>query len=159
MKFSDFFSSILLFAFAGVLWFSAQQLPNPGDQLYGPSFFPSCIAAIMALCAGILAVSSLRNQMIATDKTAWVQLDSWTRNFKSVGRFLLVPASIILYVYGVEYFGFILTSTLILLILFLALGVGRLQSLIIAIGVALLVHALFDLGLRVPLPRGDLFFD
>lgn len=159
MKLSDFFSSILLLAFAGALWFGARQLPNPGGQLYGPSFFPSCIAAIMAFCAGILAVSSLRSQMIATNKTAWIQLDSWTRNFKSIGRFLLVPASVVFYVYGVEYLGFLLTSTLILLILFLALGVGRLQSLLIAICVALLVYALFDLGLRVPLPRGDLFFD
>lgn len=159
MKISDLFSSILLLVFAATLWFGAQQLPNPGDQLYGPAFFPSCIAALIALSAGLLAFSSWRNQMSGADKASWVQLESWTREPKIIVRFAFIPIAVIFYIYSVEILGFLLVSTLVLLSLFLILGVSRLQAFITAICVALLIYGLFDMGLRVPLPRGDLFFD
>ncbi|MDH4134796.1 MAG: tripartite tricarboxylate transporter TctB family protein, partial [Gammaproteobacteria bacterium] len=52
--------------------------------------------------------------------------------------------------------GFILTSTILLAVLFWALRVRNALILPLALGVTLLIHTLFYKGLRVPLPWGIL---
>lgn len=155
MKINDVTSGIILLVFSVVLWTSAHGLPNPGDQLYGPAFFPEWIAIAMGLAAAVMIVTS-RGQI---GSQPFVSFDDWVRDPRRVLQFLLVPAAVIFYVYTVDELGFMLAAALVLAGLLLALGVGLKIAVPTTIGVILLIYAIFDMLLRVPLPRGTLFFD
>lgn len=155
MKFNDVTSGIILLVFSIVLWTSAHDLPNPGDQLYGPAFFPEWIAAAMGIAAAVMIVTS-RSQI---GSQPFIGFDGWARDPRRLMQFLLVPAAVIFYVYAVDQLGFMLTAALVLAVLLLALGTRLIVAVPTTIGIVLLVYAIFDMLLRVPLPRGTLFFD
>lgn len=155
MKFNDVTSGIILLVFSIVLWTSAHDLPNPGDQLYGPAFFPEWIAAAMGIAAAVMIVTS-RSQI---GSQPFIGFDGWVRDPRRVLQFLLIPAAVIFYVYTVDELGFMLTAALVLAVLLLALGTRLIVAIPTTIGIVLLVYAIFDMLLRVPLPRGTLFFD
>jgi len=154
MRFNDRIWGALLLGFAIVIWYSAQDLPNPGDQLYGPAFFPEWIA----LALGISAAVMLGNSLIRGESEPLVSVDGWLLQPAVVARFLLVPALVIFYVYAVDELGFLLTAALVLAVMLLSLGVRVRVALPTTAGIVLLVYGIFDIMLRVPLPRGDLFF-
>lgn len=154
MRFNDRVWGVILLVFAGVIWYSAQDLPNPGDQLYGPAFFPEWISLAMGLAAATMLVSS----QLRSDGEPLVAFDDWMRRPVVVARFLLVPAVIIFYVYTIDELGFLLVAVLVLFTMLMSLGVRILVALPTTVGMVLLVYGIFDLMLRVPLPRGDLFF-
>ncbi len=155
MKINDVASGAILLVFSIVLWTSAHELPNPGDQLYGPAFFPEWIAIAMGIAAAVMIVTS-RNQI---GSQPFVGFDEWVRDPLRLLQFLLVPAAVIFYVYTVDTFGFLLAAALVLGGLLLALRVRIAVAAPTTVGVILLIYAIFDMLLRVPLPRGTLFFD
>jgi putative tricarboxylic transport membrane protein len=155
MKINDVASGVILLVFSIVLWTSAHGLPNPGDQLYGPAFFPEWIAIAMGLAATVMIVTS-RSQI---GSQPFLGFDAWVRDPRRVLQFVLVPAAVIFYVYTVDTFGFPLAATLVLGGLLLALGVRIAVAAPTTVGVVLMIYAIFDMLLRVPLPRGTLFFD
>lgn len=154
MKINDVASGIILLVFSIVLWTSAHALPNPGDQLYGPAFFPEWIAIAMGIAAAVMIVTS-RSQI---GSQPFVGFDDWVREPRRVMQFLLVPAAVIFYVYTVDKLGFILAAAVVLAGLLLSQGVRLKVLLPTTVGIILLIYAIFDMLLRVPLPRGMLFF-
>lgn len=154
MRFNDIVSGVLLLGLAVVLWVAAAGLPNPAAQVYGPAFFPKVIAIAMGLSAVVLIATSLGQARTV----ASVAFDDWIRDPVRVFRFLLVPAMVIFYVYTVDEIGFLLSASAVLAILLLALGVRPLPTLAVTAGMVALIYAIFDLLLRVPLPRGDMFY-
>jgi putative tricarboxylic transport membrane protein len=76
------------------------------------------------------------------------------RDIRSVIRFLLVPASVLFYIYFVTSLSFLPTATLILLVLLLSLGVSPGIALANAVVIPLIVHTAFYIGLGVQLPWG-----
>ncbi len=155
MKINDVTSGIILLVFSVVLWTSAHGLPNPGDQLYGPAFFPEWIALAMGIAAAVMIVTS-RSQI---GSQPLIGFDTWVRDPRRVGQFLLIPVAVIFYVYAVDLLGFMLAAALVLGGLLLALGVSVKIAAPTTVGIILLIYAIFDMLLRVPLPRGTLFFD
>lgn len=155
MKLSDTASGIILLVFSIVFWTAAHGLPNPVSQLYGPAFFPQWIAVATGICAVIMIATSIRE----LKSQSFVFLDEWARDPRRLLRFLLVPAAVIVYVYIVDLFGFIPAAMAILFVLLLSLGARLVVALPTTVGIVLLIYAIFDMLLRVPLPRGSLFFD
>lgn len=153
MRLNDIASGVLLLAFAVVLWVLAATLPNPAAQEYGPAFFPKVIATCLGLSAVVLIITSSQQ----AGGVSLFAFDDWICDPRRVVQFLLVPATVIFYIYAVEELGFLLTATLVLLILQLALRVKPLLSLIVAIAMVVFIYAIFDMLLGVPLPRGELF--
>jgi putative tricarboxylic transport membrane protein len=68
----------------------------------------------------------------------------------------LVVAGLVLFIALVGALGFFVTSSALLLVLFLAFGVRPLHAVPIAIVVPVIVHYVFYTVLRVPLPWGVL---
>ncbi|MBS3652186.1 tripartite tricarboxylate transporter TctB family protein [Pseudaminobacter sp. 19-2017] len=153
MKVNDVTSGIILLLFSIVLWTSAQGLPNPGDQTYGPAFFPEWIALAMGISAAIMIAASWSQ----VGSQPFVAFDNWVRDPRRLLQFLLVPTAVIFYVYAVDELGFLLTAALVLLGLLVALSVRLVVAVPTTIGMVILVYGIFDMLLRVPLPRSDLF--
>lgn len=155
MKINDVTSGAILLVFSIVLWTSAHGLPNPGDQLYGPAFFPEWTAIAMGIAAAVMIVTS-RSQI---GSQRFVGFDDWVREPRRVVQFVLVPAAVIFYVYTVDELGFMLAAAVVLAGLLLAQCVRLKVALPTTVGIIILIYAIFDMLLRVPLPRGTLFFD
>lgn len=155
MKINDVTSGAILLVFSIVLWTSAHGLPNPGDQLYGPAFFPEWTAIAMGIAAAVMIVTS-RSQICSQ---RFVGFDDWVREPRRVVQFVLVPAAVIFYVYTVDELGFMLAAAVVLAGLLLAQCVRLKVALPTTVGIIILIYAIFDMLLRVPLPRGTLFFD
>lgn len=155
MKISDTTSGIILLLFAVVLWTSAHGLPNPADQLYGPAFFPEWIAVGMGVCAATMIATSVSR----ASSRPFVSFDEWVKEPRRILQFLIVPAAVVFYVYTVDELGFLLAAALVLIVLLMALGSRLVVAAPVTLLVILLIYAIFDMLLRVPLPRGSLFFD
>lgn len=155
MKINDVTSGAILLVFSIVLWTSAHGLPNPGDQLYGPAFFPEWTAIAMGILAAVMIVTS-RSQI---GSQRFVGFDDWVREPRKIVQFVLVPAAVIFYVYTVDELGFMLAAAVVLAGLLLAQCVRLKVALPTTVGIIILIYAIFDMLLRVPLPRGTLFFD
>lgn len=155
MRFGDIVSGAAFLGLAIALWFMSVALPNPASQIYGPAIFPKVIAICLGLSALILLVKSLDQ----IGKVPLAVFDDWIRDPQRVLQFLLVPATVVFYVYMVEQTGFLLTAFIMLLVLQLALRVRLITTLIVSIAMVALIYAIFDMMLGVPLPRGELFYN
>lgn len=140
----------LLTALAAIgLGIAGLQLPNPSRQIYGPSFFPILLAALLGITAVSLVVEGARE-----GRAPFFRLQPWTRDPLPLIRFAAIPIGVAFYILCVGFLGFLPTVTFLLLGLFLLLGVRWSVALPVAAGSALAVHGLFYLVLRVQLPWG-----
>jgi putative tricarboxylic transport membrane protein len=150
MKINDVTGGALFLILAVALGLGAWNLPNPGEQIFGPSTFPLVIATLLALCSVLLLAGGLRSVGHAP-LFAW---SDWVRHPSLVARFLLVPAAVFAYVTLVELLGFLPTAAAILFVLFLSGHVQVVRAAFLSICLALLVHTIFYVGLSVQLPWG-----
>jgi putative tricarboxylic transport membrane protein len=152
MKLHDTLSGLALLIIALLVALNTADFPEiPGQQI-GPAVFPRILAALLALCAGLLMV---RARLPARDQ-AWVQLGAWLQSPVHRRNFVITITCLLFYVLASELLGFLVCGLLILCVMFRALSVKPMHILPIAIGITLLIHTLFYKGLRVPLPWGVL---
>ena len=152
MKLHDTLSGLALLIIALLVALNTADFPEiPGQQI-GPAVFPRILAALLALCAGLLMV---RARLPARDQ-AWVQLGAWLQSPVHRRNFVITITCLLFYVLASELLGFLVCGLLILCVMFRALSVKPIHILPIAIGITLLIHTLFYKGLRVPLPWGVL---
>jgi putative tricarboxylic transport membrane protein len=150
MKINDVTGGVLFLLLAITVGVGAWHLPNPGEQIFGPSTFPLVVASMLALCSVILMAGGLGS----TGDTPFFAFSDWTRDPGLIVRFLLVPAAVFTYVTFVEALGFLPTASAILFVLFLSGHVRPLRAGILSVCMAILVHTIFYLGLSVQLPWG-----
>ena len=152
MKLHDTLSGLALLIIALLVALNTADFPEiPGQQI-GPAVFPRILAALLALCAGLLMV---RARLPARDQ-AWVQLGAWLQSPAHRRNFVITITCLLFYVLASELLGFLVCGLLILCVMFRSLSVKPVHILPIAIGITLLIHTLFYKGLRVPLPWGVL---
>jgi putative tricarboxylic transport membrane protein len=104
----------------------------------------------MGLCSLVLIVSGIRQG------GAVLNLAGWAQDRHGFIRILVVIASAIFYVAAARPLGFIPTMTLVLLVNLKQLGVSWVQSIIIAVAIAVVLQWSFGNLLHVPLPWGIL---
>jgi putative tricarboxylic transport membrane protein len=142
------------FAGAGVLVFAATlTYPQMEGGQPGPALFPRIIATLMAAFGGVLAARGAR----ARDTTQQV---AWRTLFQNPGfiNAIYVLAGVAAYIVLADGLGFLLTSSLVILVLMWRLAVPPLKAVLVAIALTVVVHALFAKVLRVPLPSGLLWW-
>ena len=150
MRMNDATAGVVFLLFAVALAIGAWGLPNPSEQIFGPSTFPLVIASLLGVCSVILVFSGLRSP----SQGPYFVRSEWTYDPWMVFRFLLVPAAIATYVTFVEAVGFLPTAMVILFSLFLSGHVRPLRAAILSICIAFLIHTIFYVGLSVQLPWG-----
>ncbi len=113
---------------------------------YGPMLFPAVLSALLAVCLlACFASGSLRSAPERQEISRTAMLD----------MFILIGC-VVLYILAAETLGFVLSSAVILLVLFRRTRVKSTIAIPATVLLAAIVYQLFAIGLRVPLPRGFL---
>ena len=131
---------------AAVIWGASGFREIPGQQ-YGSGFFPTLLGGALILTGVLIAVTGKERAVRARDEAA----RSDARN-----RFpaLAIIAAIVLWMLLVEPLGFLLTTALMIAVLALILGARWTHAIATAIAMPFLIHLIFAVLLRVPLPYG-----
>lgn len=150
MKIDDAITGLLLGVFSVVVFIAALSFPPIPGQSFGAALFPIWISIGMFICAVCLVVQGVRRRRAGYRMT----VPAWLHDKAAIIRFLLIPATLVLYFAVADTLGFFITASLILVILFRGFGVRWLTSFIVAIVGAFAIHAMFYGVLKVPLPWG-----
>ncbi|MFV0360970.1 tripartite tricarboxylate transporter TctB family protein [Tropicimonas sp.] len=118
----------------------------PGQQ-FGSAFFPRIVGGA-AILVGIV-------QMAVAAPGPPIRIAPELRSADAFCK-LAVLVLVVFWLLAVQSLGFLLTTSLVVLLLALVLGARPLPALLTAAGIPVLLHAIFALLLRVPLPRGVL---
>ena len=153
MKINDAVMGGLLLVLAAAIGVYVSGFPGMSGQRYGAALFPGMIAAGLAACGVLLLARGLRGE-----KAPAFEFAPWTREGPLAANFALVCGALLFYILASETLGFMVTGTLLLLVLFLKLGVRLSVSVVVAPIAALVIHLLFYKLLKVPLPWGILQF-
>ncbi len=114
------------------------------EHEYGPMFFPAVLVGLLVIClAACILSGSLRSKTAKEEISRNAMLDI----------FILVGC-VVFYILTAEILGFLLSSAVILLVLFTRMRVRSYVAMPATVLLVSLVYQLFAVGLRVPLPRG-----
>lgn len=150
MKFNDALVGVAIAVLGAAILVHIQAYPTIPGQKYGPAIFPGVIAVGLMICGALLVRNGLRSG------APLIALASWARAPRQVTNFLFILGALLFYIVVVDWLGFIVTGTLILLALFWKFGVRLRLAVPAALVATLLVHTLFYKLMRVPLPWGVL---
>ena len=154
MKFNDAIWGAALVVFAGLLFVHVQAFPAMPGQKVGPGAMPSMLAVGIGICGALLFLRGLRERAGGQGAQRWIEMPEWFGSMPQVIGFGVLVAINLLYLYGVDRLGFIVTGTIYLAALMWALRVPLVRALPIAIVMTLLIHYAFYKLLKVPLPWG-----
>ena len=102
------------------------------------------------LCGLALIITGVRRRKAER----WVEIAPWLHTPRQLAAFAIVIGGLLAVCLFVERVGFLICAPLLLAALLLVLRVRWWAIPLIAIGVSLLIHAIFYKGLGVPLPWG-----
>jgi putative tricarboxylic transport membrane protein len=155
VKFNDAIWGAALVVFAGLLFVHAQGFPAIPGQSVGPGALPKALAVGLGACGALLFLSGLRARA-SGGGSPWVELPEWFASRPQVWGFAVLVAINLLYVFGVDRLGFVLTGWIYLAALMAVLRVRPMRAIGVALVATLLIHYGFYKLLRVPLPWGVL---
>ena len=113
---------------------------------YGPMFFPAVLSGLLGICLVACIVSGSLSRISERQDISRTALYDMS----------ILIGCVILYVLTAETFGFVLSSAVILFVLFSRMRVKSAIAIPATVLLAGFVYQLFAVGLRVPLPRGFL---
>jgi putative tricarboxylic transport membrane protein len=151
MRVNDFVLGLIIVALAvAVLVMSASLRSFPGEH-YGAALFPSMAAGLMGICGVILAWRGFRQRALVLRSGQGLVAS------RQVAVNLGVTAvAVVVYLLVFNRIGFLVSTAVLLFILFVLLRVRVITSVAASIVVTLIVAVMFEEFLRVPLPWGVL---
>lgn len=154
MKVNDAITGLGLIVFAVAVFYGSQGAPTIRNSIYGAALFPRIIAILMGAC-GLYMIAKEALARHGGKGSPLFSVPAWARSRWHFINFMLVIASLVVYILLSDIVGFDLIGTLILFTLFTSLRQGRPGSSFVYAAVATgLIHYLFGYFLRVPLPWG-----
>ena len=148
---NDALSGLVLIVLAAAMIVITLSFPAFPGQKYGPSLFPRILGTGILMCGAILVWQGLAARR---QGAPWLQVAPWVFDPWRLGSFLLILATLLIYILASETVGFIPIAIVFLLAMFVWLGVKPLNAAIISVVATLAMHWFFSTMLRVPLPRG-----
>lgn len=147
-KYIEIFTSIFFIALAALLYGSADSVSNSVSKAATDS--TSAYVNFLAILLGLSALVQLTQSAISNS--------SVIEFTKSPRKFLSLIVSLVIYVFAMEYIGFII-STLIFLTITMRLMDYKnfVKSVIISMGITLFVYLLFEVGFEILLPEITIF--
>lgn len=167
MNWSNIIIGVILLIFSAFYYFSTSEFPPPTKtENLGPAFFPTLLAATLALLAFLLILNSfLFRDASGKEKDGAViqgaerlEEDSFSAHDVSY-KFLLGTIGLsFLYVGLISILGFLISTPLFLIILIRLLGYEKwVNNLAASIGLTAALYLLFATALGVSLPAGIFF--
>ncbi len=130
---------------------AASQLRAMPGQLFGSAFFPS-VLGIACVVVGLLL--TLRHQQAAALKPQpWLSLPDWFSDRRAIRAAAFCVAGVAFILFA-ESIGFILSAFILLLALMLMMGARFAVAIASSIAATAVLHLVFVVLLRVPLPFG-----
>jgi hypothetical protein len=140
--------AVSLFVFIASETFAAKG-NNAFSLAYNPAFYPRLIAFTLFAMACVLMFQSIRKGAL---KNARIHVDR-QRLAKVFKLFLIV----LLYIVGINYAGYIISSVLCVFLSVAIYGGSRKQAFVYCIVITVALYLVFQIGFRIPLPKGDIF--
>ncbi|NLJ52487.1 MAG: tripartite tricarboxylate transporter TctB family protein [Alcaligenaceae bacterium] len=141
MKLTDRTLGVVAILFAAFLTIFGYDLEPPFSyEPIGPKAFPLLIAAVMAIC-GLILLFKGGNEAEANTRSANL-------------RILAMVGYIVLYAFFFQMLGFVISTTLMVVLVGKLFGATWLQAIIGGVVMSVLFFFLFDKGLDVVLPEG-----
>jgi putative tricarboxylic transport membrane protein len=147
----DVAAGAIVLALGATILATASTFPAMPGQNVGPALFPMLIGSGLAISGLILVVGPGLGRVPDV-----VAFDEGLRRPRMALNAALVVAGLAAYALLVGTLGFFITSTALLLTLFVAFGARPVHAVPIAVLTPLVVHYVFYTVLRVPLPWGVL---
>jgi putative tricarboxylic transport membrane protein len=148
MRVSNTAIGLIQIVFGTAVFLYARTFPRLEKDMPGPALFPIVLAVLFILTGVILVIQGIRN------REKLLKFDTTGLRTSGVINILVVLAVILFYIFLADFFGFQITSFVLLFILMKWLRVSIRGSLIMAFGVTLSIYFLFAKMLMVPLPWG-----
>ena len=148
MRVSNTAIGLFLILFAAVVLWHVQSFPSLDNGYPGPALFPSVLAVLFILCGIGLIIQGIRH------REKLLKFETGSLTLSGLLNILFVLGTIVCYIFLAEYIGFLIFSSVVLLILMKWLKVKTLSSIVMSAGVTLVIYLLFAKVLLVPLPWG-----
>ncbi len=130
----------------------ATKFPYYVEGVPGPGFLPVWLAYGIIGTGLVLSAQGIRRRPVAEEKVSWPNATGWRRVALMLGA---MSMSLLL----LEVLGFMLTTTLFMVVMVFCLGMRSWQTLVFVPPLSAMgLYAIFALWLRVPLPKGILAF-
>ena len=146
MKNAGVWAGIVVMLFAGTIFYQAFSLDYSTALGPGPGFFPRWLSGILIIATLCYIWDSLKNGAIST------------RDILPAGRplqdILIMMAGLILFAVTVSYFGFVISGTLLLFLMFMR-QYRWYMALCISLGISVILLVTFQSLLGVSLPVND----
>jgi len=147
-KYIEIITSIFFIALAALLYGSADSVSVSVSKASTDS--TSAYVNFLAILLGLSALVQLILSAISNS--------SVIEFTKSPKRFLSLIVSLAVYVFAMEYIGFIIATLIFLPITMRLMGYNKfIRSLIVSVGVTLFVYLLFEVGFEILLPEITIF--
>src|SRR5689334_25026218 len=115
MKLNDAVFVLLLLALGAAVLFGVKDFPKIPGQPVGPALFPGMIAIGLCVTGVLLVLRGLRERRTGTP---WLTWEDWVASPRHVVALLVLLGSVVFYIALSGTLGFLRTSVLILLALF-----------------------------------------
>ncbi|SNY91021.1 putative tricarboxylic transport membrane protein [Cohaesibacter sp. ES.047] len=145
MKFNDRIIGILAVLGGFAIIVGTLEFRSIPGQQFGSAFFPRIVGAA-TIIVGLI-------QFFTAAPGPWIQIREELRSRDTLSK-LMVIAVVIFWFVAVEPLGFLLTTALVTALLASTLGARPISAIVVSLGLPVLLHAIFGMLLRVPLPRG-----
>ncbi len=150
LKVSDLCSGLVVAGLGVGILARAQSFQTVGASPISPAFYPGLIGLVLAACGLGLVVAAVRRGEVRPLGV----LPEWLARPGNILAVVSVPVAILAYGLLSPQLGFLATSVLVMLGLLLAFRVSVLWSVAVALILSALLHVVFVVLMRVPLPYG-----
>ncbi|MCJ7795160.1 MAG: tripartite tricarboxylate transporter TctB family protein [Thermoleophilia bacterium] len=155
MRVNDAITGLALIVFAVAVFYFSQGAPTIRNSVYGAALFPRLIAGLMGVSGFYMVAKEALVRLRGGKGSPLFSVPDWARSRWHVANFILVIASLVIYILFSDIIGFDLIGTIILFALFASLRKGHLgSSFVSALVATCIIHYVFGHFLRVPLPWG-----
>ena len=146
MKIPHITSGIVSIFIGGFFYFLTMDFPELKNNELGPAFLPRIYCGLLIIFGLILFIQGLLDKNKEAEKV------------KTFGYALMSMAIVFLYILVLPYVGFYISTVLAMLGLLIFSKVRRVLLLVsVPIGAVLFVYLVFELMLKVQIPKGSLF--
>ncbi|HRO57986.1 MAG TPA: tripartite tricarboxylate transporter TctB family protein [Burkholderiaceae bacterium] len=144
--------AVLLVLSLAVVW-HVRSFPTIPGQPYGAALYPFLIGCGLGICSLLLIAKGFRSGIPIVETGQRGDADDAPSGHRPVA-FVTTLLALLFYLLFAERLGFLVSSTLMLIALFLAYGVRRVMVVPLAVIATLVIHYGFYKLLKVPLPWG-----
>jgi len=148
--------ALIILSLIVLIWVIPQEVVvSPHDRFTGPATFPKGITLLILGLSVVYLIGALREYLSLPKGD---QAESQSEDKPQYSRLFIFLFILILYVTGMERIGFYVSTALFLAVLMVWFDRKNFIGIVLmATAIPLFIYLVFEVGLRVMMPRGLLF--